>query len=257
MSTIALRAAQAVRSRPAAPAPAGSGIKHPGLKRFLVGLVLLGAVAGFGSGTMATFTAQTQSKGNSFALGTLNLSNTVQGGSTCYSTAPGFTVTAANTGSCQAMFNLSKVKPGDAGSVNLTITNQGTINASAFRVYMTSCVNGNAGPVVGTSNPCGDVLMYIQQWSSAYSTPVACVYGATSSSTTCSTSFPDATKTLANFNSTYPSSASGDAITVGSGPGIAAASSGYFTVGFEVPPATDNTYQGRSATFDVSWFISQ
>src|SRR5690606_32179187 len=56
-------------------------------------LVLVGLVAAVGVGAFASFNAQTSNPGNLFADGTLVLSNSVNGGTACLSTAGGTTDT--------------------------------------------------------------------------------------------------------------------------------------------------------------------
>ena len=86
-------------------------------KQYLMLLTVIGLVAvaaGGGSGTFASFTAETTNAGNTFATGTIVLSNTVNTGTACLSTGAG-TTTDTNTFSCaDKFFNTTVSKPGDS-----------------------------------------------------------------------------------------------------------------------------------------------
>jgi hypothetical protein len=81
-------------------------------------LLSVGVVAGIGvlagAGTFATFTAQTTNPSNTFANGTLVLSNKVNAGAVCLSTGGGTTDSNSN-GSCSTAFNLAVKAPGEPG----------------------------------------------------------------------------------------------------------------------------------------------
>ncbi len=221
-------------------------------KWLLSGLVVIGAAALIGGGTFASFNAQTQNPGNTFATGTLVLSNTKAGGSACLSTGGGATDTNVNS-SCDSLFALTVKKPGDSGTANLTIKNEGSIDASALKVFSSACANANATgeSYNGTGLPCSKVQLYIQQWSdSSFTTPSQCVFGGVTVANTCD--FSDATKTLNAFTTSYNSSSSGRTVGL-----LSAHTSAYFTVGLKLPADADNTFQGRQASFDLTWNAAQ
>ena len=213
-------------------------------------LVSLGGVTAFAA--HATFNAETRNPFNGFASGTLVLSDTKQGGTTCLSTAGGSTDTNTNA-SCDSLASLTAAKPGDSASTNLTLKNEGSIAASAFKVFSSAtCSDSNNASETyhGTGSMCSSVLLTIQQYSDAsFTTPSGCVYGHATGS---SCDFTDATKTLASFSSTY-TSASG--LTIGSG--LAAGASGYFKVSVQLPSTAGNSVQGRAAAADLTWHIDQ
>ena len=215
--------------------------------------VVLGALTVVGAGTFATFNAQAGNPGNLFANGTLVLSNTKAGGTgACLSTGGGTTDSNVNN-SCEQLFNLSVKKPGDSGSANLTIKNEGSIAASALKVFSTACANADASAETyhGTGLPCSKIQLYIQRYSdSGFTTPSTCVYGGGTASTC---DFSDTAKTLNAFQTAYNTSTSGLAI----GSGLAVGSSGYFKVAVQLPSSADNTYQGRQATVDFTWYAEQ
>ena len=221
-------------------------------KIVLSAVIVIVLAAGVGFGSFATFTAETDNPGNVFAHGTLVLSNTKQGGSACLSTGGGNTNTNVNT-TCDQLFNLTVKKPGDSGTVNLTLKNVGSLDASSFKVFSPICSNADASgeSYHGTGNPCSVIQLYVQQWSdSGFSTPSACLYGGASGNTC---NFSDTSKTLGAFATSYSSSANG--LTIGSG--LSASASAYFTIGVKSPSTADNTYQGRQATQDFDWYIAQ
>jgi predicted ribosomally synthesized peptide with SipW-like signal peptide len=216
-------------------------------------LVVVAAAAAIGAGTFATFSAQTRNPGNVFASGTLVLSDTKSGGSACLSTGGGTTDANVNN-NCDQLLSLTVKKPGDSGSANLTVKNDGTVAASALRVFeAAACADADAPTETyhGTGSPCGTVQLYVQQYSdAAFSTPSACLYGG---GTANACDFSDAAKTLAAFRTSYSTSGNGLAI----GSGLAAGSSVYLKVAVQLPSTADNTLQGRQATFDLTWFAQQ
>jgi hypothetical protein len=220
-------------------------------KKLLISAALVLAVAAvIGAGSFATFNAQTGNPGNAFAAGTLVLSDTKQGGSACLSTGGGTTDTNVNT-NCDTLYNLTVKKPGDSGTANVTLKNEGSLAGSLFKVFSNACTGGDASGETyhGTGNPCTKVQLYIQQFSdSGFSTPLACIYGGATGNTC---SFSDTTKTLGDFQTTYGSAPSG--LTIGSG--LTAGASAYFQVGVKMPSGADNTFQGRKATVDFEWYL--
>jgi predicted ribosomally synthesized peptide with SipW-like signal peptide len=219
----------------------------------LSALVVIGAAALIGGGTFASFNAETKNPGNTFATGTLVLSNTKAGGSACLSTGAGTSTDTNVNSSCDTLFALTVRKPGDAGTANLTVKNEGSIDASALKVFSSACANANATGETynGTGLPCSKVQLYIQQWSdSGFTTPSQCVYGGATVTNTCD--FSDATKTLTAFTTSYNSSSSGKTVSA-----LSAHTSAYFTIGLKLPADADNTFQGRQASFDLTWNAAQ
>jgi predicted ribosomally synthesized peptide with SipW-like signal peptide len=224
------------------------------VQKVALSALVVGAMTSVSLGTFASFTAQTTSAGNVFAAGTLVLSSTRQGGAACLSTAGGTTDTNAN-GACDALVNLTVRKPGDAGTANLTLKNEGSLAASALKAFSTACTNADAPgeSYHGTGNPCGKLQLYLQEYSDAgFATASACRYGGSSDGgTTCD--FSDATKTLAAFATAYGSSSSGLALAGG----LPAGGSRYLKIGVKLPSDADNSYQGRKASAELAWYIEQ
>jgi predicted ribosomally synthesized peptide with SipW-like signal peptide len=220
--------------------------------KVLIGVGLL-AVIGGGAGTFATFNAQTTNSGNTFATGTLVLSNTV-GATTCLSTAGGTTDTNANSVGCAAVFSATVKKPGDIAGGNVTLQNSGSLAASLLKLTATSCTDANAGSESfhGTGSVCGALNFYVQEWSnSGFSTPYKCWYGGGTSST-CDATFATSPVSLAGFG-TSP-------VTISAGPSATAfapsGSSGdtrWFTIAVQLPQGANNTFQGRQAQLALTW----
>jgi hypothetical protein len=220
-------------------------------------LLSLGVVAGIGAfagaGTFATFTAQTTNPSNTFANGTLVLSNQVNAGAVCLSTGGGNTDSNAN-GSCSTAFNLAVKKPGDSGTTDITLQNVGSLAASALKVFSGSCTDADASGEAyhGTGSPCGTVQIYIQQYSDAFTTKSACLYGGATGAVC---DFSDTNATLSAFVTAHTN------LAAGLGAGALAASGGadttWIRIGVKLPTTADNTLQGRSATMALNWHIIQ
>lgn len=220
-------------------------------------LLSLGVVAGIGAlagaGTFATFTAQTTNPTNTFANGTLVLSNTVGAGSACLSTAGGTTDTNAN-GSCDTLFSLAVKAPGDSSTADLTLENAGSLAASALTAFSSSCSDSDAGGETyhGTGSPCDTVQLYVQQYSDAFTTPSSCLYGGASGATC---DFSDTLKTLSDFVAAYPNLAGG--LSAGSLAASGGADTTWIRIGVKLPSTADNTLQGRAASLAFNWHITQ
>jgi hypothetical protein len=220
-------------------------------------LLSVGVVAGIGAlagaGTFATFTAQTTNPSNTFANGTLVLSNTVGSGTACLSTGGGNTNSNSN-GTCDTVFSLAVKAPGDSSTADITLENVGSLAASALKVFSASCTDADAAGenFHGTGLPCGVVQVYIQQYSDAFTTPSSCLYGGASGATC---DFSDTSKTLSTFVAAHTNLAAG--LSAGSLAASGGADTTWIRVGVKLPSTADNTYQGRSASLALNWHITQ
>src|SRR5262249_54897688 len=159
-----------------------------------------------------------------------------QGGSACLSTGGGTTDSNVNL-NCDTLLNLTVRKPGDSGTANVTLKNEGSLNASLFKLFSTACANGDASSETyhGTGSPCWKAQLYVQQSSdSGFSTALACLYGGATGNTC---TFADTTKTLADFQATYNNTTNGLAI----GTGLTTGNSAYFQIGMKLPSDANNT----------------
>lgn len=219
-------------------------------KQYLMLLTVVGlvAIAAGGSGTFASFSAETTNPGNTFATGTIVLSNTVDSGTACLSTGGAGGVNTNINASCDKVFNVSVKKPGDSYTADqLDLENAGSIAASALKLTAGSCATSDASgeSFHGTGDLCPLLDVYVQEWTdNTYSTPSVCVYGG-GTATTCAFSGSD---TLATLNGASPFTLAG---------GLGAGSHRYFTVGVELQGTAGNTVQGRSAAVDLTWHIDQ
>lgn len=121
-------------------------------KRYLMLLAAVGliAVAAGGSGTFASFSAETANTGNYFATGTLFLHTTKQGGNTCKSEVAGGNSNILSTNGCDVLFNVSQLAANQTATVNLQLANAGSINASAIKFALgAACANGK--PTIATT----------------------------------------------------------------------------------------------------------
>lgn len=97
------------------------------IKQYLMLLLAVGviAVVASGSGTFASFTAETTNANNTFATGTLFLHNT-KGTTTC--TSESGTGNVQTTG-CSTLFSVTNLNSNTPSTANLTLTNAGSLNS--------------------------------------------------------------------------------------------------------------------------------
>jgi hypothetical protein len=220
-------------------------------------LMSIGVVAGLGvlagAGTFATFTAQTTNPDNTFANGTLVLSNTVDGGMACLSTGGGNTDSNAN-GACDTMFDLAVRAPGDSSTADLVLENVGSLAASALKVFSGSCTDSDAADedFHGTGSPCGAVQIYIQQYSDNFTTESACLYGGATGNVC---DFSDTNKTLTSFVTDHPNLAGG--LAAGALEESGGADTTWIRIGVQLPSTAGNNMQGRAAALAFNWHITQ
>ncbi|MDA8297388.1 MAG: hypothetical protein M0004_12520 [Actinomycetota bacterium] len=114
-------------------------------RRWLTVLLAAGLVGlGASSGTFATFNATTTNLGNTFATGSLTLSNTANAGTACFS----FNGTSNANSNCLSVLTLDNTANYPGGPIALgavTVANGGTINAARLDLYAQSaCVDSSA-----------------------------------------------------------------------------------------------------------------
>jgi len=240
-------------------------------KTYLKVLIVVGllAVVGGGAGTFASFNAQTTNPGNTFQTGSLVLSDTINTGSACYSSAGSGNVNATG---CDALFTIPQTwYPGtsDPTPAHLTLANVGSINATALKFwapllsttgspltgpqvcnYKHYTPTGSSQPYVGTGNPCNALEIQIQEYTDQnFTTPTtSCVFPA-STTQTCSDQ-----GTYSEL-SALPSPTS--QVTVPSG--LTAGGSRWFEIAIHYPgsSSSDNEFQSEQTFFDLTWHIDQ
>lgn len=221
------------------------------IRKILFAIAAFGGVAtAAGAGTFASFSASTTNAASTFQTGSLVLSNQKNVATACLSTGGGSTDTNANAG-CDQLFATTLAKPGDAGFVDMTLNNAGSINASALTAYRSqTCANTSSGAYNGTGDLCATLQMYVQEYTSAANrtanttTAGSCWFGG-GTATACAY---DATKTTATFP------AVGSALALGA---MNTGATRYLRVYMQLPSTADNTFQGRIGTFGISWAIAQ
>jgi predicted ribosomally synthesized peptide with SipW-like signal peptide len=121
-------------------------------KRYLMLLVAVGliAVAAGGSGTFASFTAETANTGNYFATGTLFLHNN-GGTTTCTSESVANNANIIDPTGCDILFAESSLTPGTLYTANLTLSNAGTLDASGIKFALGSNGCVEAKPTIATN----------------------------------------------------------------------------------------------------------
>ncbi len=170
----------------------------------------------------------------------------------------------ANEQGCDAMYATTVLNyPGVAQKAQITITNDGSIDATSMQLWMpiipgtsVSCQKVDtpgipayahlAGDPCASSNVAGGagVIFYVQETQSDFTTPVKCWYPSTA--TTCPLTGSLADFAVNNFDSA-------DYVPMGSGP--THGNSRYFVVGTEFPTNASNTFQGESARFSLDWHL--
>jgi predicted ribosomally synthesized peptide with SipW-like signal peptide len=225
-------------------------------KRYLVLLASVGLVAAAlgGTGTFASFSAETTNAGNYFATGTLLLSNKIPSASACLSAGGAGNVNAG----CDVVLSDTNLYPGAAPITGaLTLENVGTIDASALKLSTAGCTSSIDTSTTSSFNNgdlCDSVEMYVQEWTGSIGgTASRCWFGKDDGANTCLTNFAGAT-TAADSLTAFATAFSTPSTLTGA---LSAAGSRYFTIGLYLPSAGagDNAFQGLRATFPLTWHI--
>jgi hypothetical protein len=223
------------------------------IKKVLFSVLIVGVTAATaGSGVAASFNAQTTNAGNTFATGTLTLSDTANG-TVCLSTSG-----VANVNSnCNAVVDGSLLHvPGDAVTASFVIENTGTLTTPNLSIFTSACVDADTSTTSayhGAGSPCSTLNFYLQEWTGglpgAGGAASACWLGG-GTAATC-----DATFTLAQPLTALTAHSS----LATKLPLIGAFTSGkrYFTMGFQLPVSAGNALQGRAASVDFTWHLDQ
>jgi hypothetical protein len=222
------------------------------LKKLLASLIAIGALSSITvTGTYALLNSE-ETNHSTIASGTLTFSNTVGSGTACFSYGGPSSPGNVNTG-CDALLTSATLNyPGvPITPVNVTITNNGSIDAARLSVYMPSCTAAAtpSAPAPGGANPCSTAgaQIYIQETTSAW-TATQCWFPASTPPTPCAFA-SNSVRALA-VNVSTPASA----INLGSGP--AHGQSRYFQIGMQLPSTASNALQGEEAVFALTWRIS-
>lgn len=197
----------------------------------------------------AILTAETGNLPASATSGTLAMDLRVGGGAACYSFNGPASPGNVNS-SCDTLYTYTpanELYPGSPVTVQVKVTNVGTLDASDLRLYMPGgCSASQTGdaPSAGGANPCaaGGMQVYVQETNSS-GTATTCRLP--TGSTTCT--FTTDLATLA------AASSASSGIDLGAGP--TASGTRYFTIGLQLPITAANTYQGEAASFVLAWHM--
>lgn len=118
------------------------------VKQYLMLLLAIGVVAvvASGSGTFASFQAETQNDNNTFATGTLFLHNT-HGVTTCTSESGSGNLQVSP--SCATLFSVTNLAPSVNSTADLTLTNAGSVNSANIK-WDRPAVCQNSAATLGT-----------------------------------------------------------------------------------------------------------
>lgn len=232
------------------------------VKQYLMLLTVIGLVSiASGSGTFASFSAETTNPGNTFAAGSITLDNKVNTGSDCYSSGG-----AGNVNSCSTIWTVGTWAPGDSPNTQkLTLSNTGSLNPTALTFWaplVTTTGSETSGTLVcnyehytpagasniysGTGDPCAGMKIQIQEYDSLFATAASsCVFPV-------DTSNPCGSNDAAL--NTLPDS--GTPLTISGG--LNHGTSRYFELTVTYPASAgsaDNEYQAEKTHFDLAWHI--
>lgn len=237
-------------------------------KALLSVVVVASAATAAGGGTFASFSAETTNSSNVFSTGTVELSDQVNTGTTCYSYGAGVSNSTSCTGSDQQFITATTAaKPGAVYTAHVTITNAGSLPLSDLKVWGTAaCTDGNGsdGHITGTASVCQNTEWYVQETDSSFTTNQVCQYGDDTVNHVC-----DLTGTSYPLSKFYGVAAGGHVTSAnallisnadngtGTAETLAVGASRYFVVGFTLPSTADNTYQNRTASFALTWHGDQ
>ena len=237
-------------------------------KQYLMLLTVVGlvAVAAGGGGTFASFNAEVTNAGNTFATGTLILSDKVTTGTACYSNEA---ANNANAG-CAVLLSTANLKTDSSENSYLTIKNEGTLASSNVKVFIPitqtgntlSCANATTGTFPGsdallhTGDVCAQLKISIEEDSTANdsNTATTCLVGTEvggvgADQHSCDPTGGDNFATWYGLHNTAANA-------FDTGETLAAAGQRFYKV-YMYLPDENNTFQGRTATFDISWHVDQ
>jgi predicted ribosomally synthesized peptide with SipW-like signal peptide len=224
------------------------------VKQYLMLLTVIGLVSiASGSGTFASFSAQTTNPGNTFAAGTLFLHNLANGTTSCSSesqtTGPNFNIDPTG---CGILFT-ADLSQGVA-TAHVALTNAGSLASTDLLAGVPTCAwsknNGGSPTFISLPADCSGAEVTIQETQSNYTTNVYCAYGPSGTQPACDA--PDNTATLDDMKT-----ASQQLLTTAAAPTtLAAGATRYYVI--TVDPSsvgTGNALQNLKLTFDMSWHI--
>lgn len=209
----------------------------------ILAILLLACLVPLTGMSLSSVNAESQNPANTFAIGTLALSDKSPSGTTCIS-VPGPSGAPSVNSRCDAIFSLTKMAPGgSAGRGSVTIRNLGTVPVSQLLLWSDGCGTGDAAQVAahGGGDLCPVVMMSIHD-----DTHNACVFPG-SAAGECPL-VPQA-GTVGAFAAAH-----------GQGQGLALSPQGLgagitYTFSLALDPAAGNSDQGRALFTSFYWLI--
>lgn len=226
------------------------------MKQYLMLLCVIGLVAvASGSGTFASFSAQTTNAGNTFSAGTLYLHDTSNGTTTCNSesatTGPNYNIDPTG---CGILFTADLSQ--GATTAELALKNAGSLASTDLLASVPSCSWSKTIPAdptfIAIPGDCSGVNVTIQETDSSYGVPssdVYCAYGPSTTQPDCNA--PDNTATLADLSTPQQLLTTAAATAT-----LAAGTTRYYVI--KVDPSgvgSGNALQNLKLTFDMTWHI--
>ena len=226
------------------------------VKQYLTILCVIGLVSiASGSGTFASFSAQTTNTGNTFSAGTLFLHDTANGTTTCTSesqtTGPNYNIDPSG---CGILFTADLSQ--GAATAHLALNNAGSLASTDLLASVPTCTwskTNNASPTfIALPGDCSGLYVTIQETDSTYTVPatdVYCAYGPSAVQPDCSA--PNNTATLANLTAATQLKTTGNANTT-----LTAGQTRYYVI--KIDPTgvgSGNALQNLTSTFDLRWHI--
>jgi hypothetical protein len=235
-------------------------------KQYLLLLMVVGlvSIAAGSAGTFGSFNAEVTNAGNTFATGTLLLSDKVTTGTACYSNEAG-TNNNLNAG-CSAVLTSSNMSPSHSDNSYLTIKSEGTLNSSDLKIFIpktqtgaASCANTTTGSFPGsdalahTGDVCGQLKFSIEEDSSAGNSATAtqCLVGTEIGGGNHACDPTQGASFATFYGSNYDSTHAFD-----TGVSLAPNDQHFYKI-YMYLPDENNTFQGRTARFDISWHVDQ
>jgi len=220
--------------------------------KLMVSVMVLASVGTLASGTLASFNAQTANPSNTFQTGTIALSDNVAA-QTCLSYG---TLNAQNqftnnnqNATCNTIAFAAAAKPGDpAATANFTLKNVGSLAGATLTIAGSACVTtNNSESFHGAGDLCVQLDIAVQEMDSTFTTNVKCVYP--TNAVAC-----PMTGTISAFQTASPVTANN---TAGLNKSGSAGDTRYFQVQIQLPSTSANSFQGRVATFSLTWELDQ
>ena len=221
--------------------------------------LVIGALSLNVGGTFASFSAETAND-STVSTGSLVLGDKVGTGTTCLSTGGGSADVNANL-ACDALFTLT-LQDGGSSNVKLTLTNDGTIDASSLELYWaggtTPCttIDEPSEQYHGTGDLCPKMRLEVQEYPSAAAqssndrTSGSCWFGGGVGTNACS--FTNS-QNLSLFSSLDGSAA--NTIDLGA---FTAGTTRWFRVYLNVAAGQlTNSLMGRRVDFGFTWRVLQ